>query len=97
MRHNPVKHKIQQGGTSIGTFMFEFNTTGVSRIAAGAGAEFAIFDMEHTGWSIESIRRLIATTGSTQMIPYVRVPATEYHFIARALDIGAMGLMVPMV
>ena len=38
MRQNPVKQKVQQGNTSIGTFMFEFNTTGVSRIAAGAGA-----------------------------------------------------------
>ena len=27
----------------------------------------------------------------------VRVPATQYHFIARPLDVGAMGLMVPMV
>ena len=27
----------------------------------------------------------------------VRVPATEYHFIARVLDMGAMGVMVPMV
>jgi 2-dehydro-3-deoxyglucarate aldolase/4-hydroxy-2-oxoheptanedioate aldolase len=27
----------------------------------------------------------------------VRVPRGEYHFIARALDVGAMGVMVPMV
>ena len=27
----------------------------------------------------------------------VRIPATEYHFIARVLDVGAQGLMVPMV
>jgi 2-dehydro-3-deoxyglucarate aldolase/4-hydroxy-2-oxoheptanedioate aldolase len=27
----------------------------------------------------------------------VRVPATEYHLIARPLDVGAMGLMIPMV
>ena len=53
--------------------------------------------MEHTGWSIESIRMLVATTRSTNLIPYVRIPATEYHFIARALDMGAMGVMVPMV
>jgi 2-keto-3-deoxy-L-rhamnonate aldolase RhmA len=53
--------------------------------------------MEHTGWSVETIRILIATTRSTSMIPYVRVPATEYHFIARVLDAGAMGIMVPMV
>ena len=30
-------------------------------------------------------------------LPMVRVPATQYHFIARALDLGAMGVMVPMV
>jgi len=29
--------------------------------------------------------------------PLVRVPATEYHFVARALDIGAHGVMVPLV
>jgi 2-keto-3-deoxy-L-rhamnonate aldolase RhmA len=97
MRDNHVKQKVNGGGTSIGTFMFEFNTTGIGRIAAGAGADFAIFDMEHTGWSVETIRLLIATTRPTEMIPYVRVPTTEYDFIARALDMGAMGVMVPMV
>lgn len=97
MRTNRVKQKLQAGGVSIGTFMFEFNTTGIGRLAAEAGAEFAVFDMEHTGWSIETIRMLIATTRSTEMVPLVRVPATEYHFIARVLDVGAMGIMVPMV
>jgi 2-keto-3-deoxy-L-rhamnonate aldolase RhmA len=40
---------------------------------------------------------LIATTVSTGMVPMVRVPAIEYHFIARVLDMGAMGVMAPMV
>lgn len=97
MRPNPVKEKALAGGVSIGTFLFEFDTTGIARIAAEAGAEFAVFDMEHTGWGVDTIRMLIATTRSTRMIPMVRVPATEYHFIARALDMGAMGIMTPMV
>jgi 2-dehydro-3-deoxyglucarate aldolase/4-hydroxy-2-oxoheptanedioate aldolase len=97
MRPNQVKRKVQQGSVSIGTFVFEFNTTGVGRLAAEAGAEFAVFDMEHTGWSVESIRMLIATTRSTEMVPLVRIPATEYDFIARVLDMGAMGIMAPMV
>ena len=97
MRSNSVKEKVRAGGVSIGTFMFEFSTTGIGRIAAQAGAEFAMFDMEHTGWSMETIRMLVATTRSTAMIPMVRIPATEYHFIARVLDVGAMGVMVPMV
>jgi 2-dehydro-3-deoxyglucarate aldolase/4-hydroxy-2-oxoheptanedioate aldolase len=97
MRPNQVKSKVQRGGVSIGTFLFEFNTTGIGRIAAEAGAEFAVFDMEHTGWEIETIRLLVASSRSTDMIPLVRIPATEYHFIARVLDMGAMGIMVPMV
>jgi 2-keto-3-deoxy-L-rhamnonate aldolase RhmA len=96
MQPNTVKHTIQRGGVSVGTFFFEFNTTGAARIAAEAGAEFVIFDMEHTGWSVETIRLLIATSRSTGVPAYVRVPATEYHFIARVLDMGAMGIMVPM-
>jgi 2-dehydro-3-deoxyglucarate aldolase/4-hydroxy-2-oxoheptanedioate aldolase len=97
MRANHVKRTIQTGGVSIGTFVFEFSTTGIGRIAAEAGAEFVVFDMEHTGWSIETIRMLIATTRPTSLIPLVRIPATEYHFVARVLDVGAMGIMAPMV
>ncbi len=97
MRNNHVKNKLQRGGTSIGTFMFEFATPGIGPIAAQAGAEFAVFDMEHTGWGVETIRLLIGTTRATNMIPMVRIPATEYHFVARVLDMGAMGIMVPMV
>lgn len=97
MKANPVKRKLMQGGTPLGTMVFEFSTPGIARIMAAAGAEFAVFDMEHTGWSVETVRMLMATTGSTDLVPIVRVPATEYHFIARVLDMGAMGLMFPMV
>src|ERR1051325_3968585 len=97
MRANPVKRKLRDGGVSLGTMVFEFATTGIARLAAGAGAEFAVFDLEHTGWSLETARMLIATGRSAALTPLIRVPVTEYHFIARALDIGAMGIMVPMV
>jgi len=97
MRENKVKRVLREGGVSLGTMVFDFNSTGIGRIAAAAGAEFVIFDMEHTGWSVETIRGLIATSRSADLAPFVRVPATQYHFIARPLDVGAMGLMIPMV
>src|ERR687894_749685 len=55
MRENWVKRALAAGDRSLGTMVFEFPTTGIGRIAAAAGAEFAIYDMEHTGWSIETI------------------------------------------
>lgn len=97
MRSNKVKRTLANGGVSIGTMIFEFNTSGIGRIAAAAGAEYVVFDMEHTAWSIETVRNLIATTRAADAIPIVRVPATEYHLMSRPLDAGAMGLMVPMV
>lgn len=97
MRTNQVKAKLAAGERSIGTMVFEFDTTGIGRIAAEAGAEFIVFDMEHTGWSIETIRMLMATTRAADTVPMVRVPATQYHLLSRPLDAGAMGLMVPMV
>jgi 2-dehydro-3-deoxyglucarate aldolase/4-hydroxy-2-oxoheptanedioate aldolase len=97
MRENKVKRTLRQGGVALGTMVFEFNTTGIARLTAAAGADFAVFDMEHTGWSVETIRALMAASRGADLIPMVRVPATEYHFLARVLDVGAMGLMVPMV
>lgn len=96
MKPNRVKQQLQQGQAAFGTFVFEFNTTGIARLAAEAGAEFLVFDMEHTGWSVETIRLLLATTRGTSLMPAVRIPATEYHFVARVLDMGTAGIMIPM-
>src|SRR5262245_42838212 len=97
MQENSLKRRLSEGGVAIGTMVFEFGTTGIARIAAAAGADFVCFDMEHTGWSIETVRMLFATSRAAETVPLVRVPATDYHLLARPLDVGAMGLMVPMV
>jgi len=62
MRTNTVKEHLARGEYAYGTMVFEFNTTGIGQIVGEAGAEFVVYDMEHTGWSIETIRMLITTT-----------------------------------
>lgn len=97
MRINPVKRKLLAGEVSLGTFVFEFQTEGISRIAGVAGAEFVVYDLEHTGSTLETVRLLTATTQADGPVPIVRLPVVEYNWIARTLDAGAMGLMFPMV
>jgi 2-dehydro-3-deoxyglucarate aldolase/4-hydroxy-2-oxoheptanedioate aldolase len=97
MRPNPLKRELEEGGTALGTMVFEFATPGVARIAASAGADFVVFDQEHSGWGIETIRMLMATARAADIVPLVRVPSTQHHFISRPLDVGASGIMVPMV
>jgi 2-keto-3-deoxy-L-rhamnonate aldolase RhmA len=97
MRENKVKRVLGASGVALGTMVMEFATTGIARLAAGAGADFVVFDLEHTGWSLETVRTLLAAARAAEAVPLVRVPATRYHFIARVLDVGALGVMVPLV
>jgi 2-dehydro-3-deoxyglucarate aldolase/4-hydroxy-2-oxoheptanedioate aldolase len=97
MRDNSVKAKLMRGEPSFGTMAFEFFVPGLPQIAKAAGAEFVLFDMEHSGLGFETLKQLIAACRGIGLVPMCRVPAGQYHFIARALDIGAMGIMVPMV
>lgn len=97
MKPNKVKKTLREGGVSVGTMVFEFSSSGIGRIVAEADADFVLFDMEHTAWSIETIRDLLATSQVRDLVPLVRVPVSEYHFLARVMEAGAMGVMVPMV
>ena len=97
MRENHVKRRLMRGKVCVGTMVFEFATSGLPRIAAAAGADFAIFDQEHSGWTTDVIRMLLATSRAAESVPLVRVPAAQYNLIAPVLDLGAMGVMVPMV
>jgi 2-dehydro-3-deoxyglucarate aldolase/4-hydroxy-2-oxoheptanedioate aldolase len=80
-----------------GAMVFEFFTPGISQVLKLAGCEYLIYDMEHAGFSIESLKVQVAHCRGTGIAPMVRVPRGEYHFLARALDVGAQGVMVPMV
>jgi 2-dehydro-3-deoxyglucarate aldolase/4-hydroxy-2-oxoheptanedioate aldolase len=97
MRANRVKHALEGGGVAAGVFAFDFGTVGLPRIAAAAGAEFLVLDQEHTGWTLETAKTIFAAARAHDVVPMVRVPSTQYHLIAHALDVGAMGVMVPMV
>ena len=97
MRDNPVKATLASGGSAFGAMVFELFAPGIPQICHNAGAEFVLYDMEHTGLSFETLKNQIALCRGLPIVPMVRVPRGEYHFIARALDVGAMGFMVPMV
>jgi 2-dehydro-3-deoxyglucarate aldolase/4-hydroxy-2-oxoheptanedioate aldolase len=97
MRDNPLKQKLANGQPVFGTMAWEFFTPGLPQICAAAGAEFVLLDMEHSGVGIETIKNQLALCRGLPIQPFVRVPTTAYQYVARVLDAGATGIMVPMV
>ena len=97
MRPNHVKASLAAGGFAFGTSVFEFGTVGLPRIAAVAGADFILLDTEHNGWTSETLRPLLAVCRAVETVPMVRVDSLDQRRIDTALDLGAMGIMVPSV
>jgi 2-keto-3-deoxy-L-rhamnonate aldolase RhmA len=81
----------------FGHFIVEFATPGIGHILKSAGCEFALFDMEHSGFGMETLKSAIRYFEAASLPAIVRVPSKEYHHIARACDAGAEGVMLPMV
>jgi 2-keto-3-deoxy-L-rhamnonate aldolase RhmA len=97
MRPNPVKERLLGGTPVFGTMAFEFFTPGLPQIVKSSGAEFLLLDMEHSAAGIDVMKQQVSYCRGLDLVPLVRVPRAEYHFVARLLDAGAMGIMVPMV
>jgi len=97
MQPNAIKQDILAGRTVAGAMVFEFFSPGIASILANAGCRFALFDMEHTGLGFETLKWLFSSCRGLPIEPMVRVPRGEYAWLARSLDLGARGVMIPMV
>jgi 2-keto-3-deoxy-L-rhamnonate aldolase RhmA len=81
----------------VGNFVVEFATPGIGHILKAAGLDFAFFDMEHSGFSFETLKSAIRYFEAAGVPLIVRVPAQENDMLARACDMGAEGLIAPMI
>lgn len=94
MKPNRLKQVLAAGGIPIGHMISEFGTRGIAKLVDSAGVDFVMIDMEHTGFDAERVADLVAWFKATPVAPLVRVPQGLYHFIARTLDAGALGVMI---
>ena len=97
MTQNSLKAMAQTKRAKLGTFLVEFNTPGIGQIMKAAGSDYVLLDMEHSGFSFDTLKSMLRYMQAAELPTIVRVPSRNYHHIARALDMGAEGLMLPMV
>ena len=92
-----LKNKVTSLANIRGAMVFEFFSPGIPIILKNSGCEFIIFDMEHGGLSLQQFKTLATISRSNNIYPLIRIPEVSYNYVARALDLGAVGIMAPMV
>lgn len=97
MQRNPLKAALAAGQSVFGSELTGLPSPEVARVYATAGLDFVFIDMEHTPISLENVAILIAAARQAGIAPIVRVPQAEYVWVARVLDSGAQGIIVPRV
>ena len=81
----------------VGTYIGEFASPGIGQMLKVAGCEFAFVDMEHSGFSFETVKSLLRHLHDAGIATLLRPPSKNDHHIARACDVGAQGLIPPMI
>lgn len=97
MTARTLKQQAATRALKVGHFIVEFATPGIGHMLNNAGCEFVLFDTEHSGFHHETIKAALRYFEAAQVPVIVRVPSKAYHHIARAADMGAEGIMLPMV
>lgn len=81
----------------LGTYISELATPGVGRLLKSAGCDFAFVDMEHNGFSFETAQAVLRSLHDAGVATVLRPPSQKIHHLARSCDIGAQGLVPPML
>src|SRR5689334_3052025 len=97
MRPNPVKAALKEGKLQLGCAFAQLRSPEIPRILKAAGFHWAFIDMEHGNFDLETVQDICRVASLIGFCPVVRVPDIQYHLIARALDIGAEGILFPRV
>ncbi len=97
VRVNTVKQALKEGRVQLGCSCFQLRSPDAVRALAAAGLDWVFFDAEHGAFSLETLQDLMRVASGAGLCPIVRVADLQYALIARALDCGAQGVLLPRV
>ncbi len=96
MLYNTAKQKLLDGKQIVGATVTSPDPN-VYCAMANAGYDFLWIEMQHSPLQYQDVARMIRACKGAAAIPFIRVPDATEGDIQKATDIGALGIIVPMV
>ena len=94
---NTTKQKLARNELVLCMAVNQMRTPDVALIAATCGFDAIFIDMEHGPTSLESASAVSVAALGYGITPLARIASHHAHDMARYLDSGGMGLMVPHI
>lgn len=96
MRENTLKRRLRAGETVVGTWM-NLSEPLAAGMLASHGWDWILIDMEHGPIPLGEAAAMVTAVRAQGSVPIVRAAWNESSQIQRVLDLGAWGVMVPVV
>jgi 2-keto-3-deoxy-L-rhamnonate aldolase RhmA len=93
---NTVKTKLAEGKKVVGGTVSSSDPD-VYCAMARSGFDFLWIEMQHSPLTYSEVARMIWACRDAPAIPFIRVPDATEGDIQKATDIGALGIIIPMV
>jgi 2-dehydro-3-deoxyglucarate aldolase/4-hydroxy-2-oxoheptanedioate aldolase len=97
MRINQTRERLARGETVYGCGLQVYRSAEIPRTFAAAGFDYVFIDMEHGAFDLETVQDMIRASVEAGITPIVRVAELLYSLVARLLDAGAQGIILPRV
>src|SRR6185312_3431675 len=94
---NVAREKLEQGQLSLGVGIRLTRSVEIAKAMAASGFDWLFLDMEHGVMSLEACAQISTAALDAGIAPIARVPNGEYAIATRALDNGALGIVMPHV
>jgi 2-keto-3-deoxy-L-rhamnonate aldolase RhmA len=97
MQTNLMRERVERGEAQFGAWLTMVSNPAILTLMKAAGLDFARVDIEHTGFSIETIADFAAMARALNFPIAVRPPVANREWLTRLLDIGVWNLHCPQV
>jgi 2-keto-3-deoxy-L-rhamnonate aldolase RhmA len=94
---NHARRRLERGELALGFGVHHLRGAAVGMLAAAAGYDWLFIDMEHGAMSVQEATQISIAALGQGITPVVRVCKDALFEGTRALDNGAMGVVVPHV
>ena len=92
---NHARQRIEAGDLAIGVGLRQARTVDIGPIMQSCGFDWLFIDLEHNTMTPDTAAQISVAAQAAAITPIVRVHALALHDATRALDGGALGVVVP--
>jgi len=94
---NPARTRLEAGELALGIGIRQARSVDIAKIMKSCGYDWLFLDLEHGVMTLDAAVQIAVAALDAGIAPLVRVPSGQYWLATRALDGGALGIVMPHV